>query len=749
MTSRIRTASLALGAFALLGPSTVLAQQKLLTLDDIYDREKRADWSGRPPSGIAWISDTHYVWAKTSGSDDDERSAEWLKVEARTGRSEPLFDAAKMEAALAKLPGVSREEAKRLSRRPRYSFDAKRSAVLLSIAGDLYVYEFAADKATRLTFAAGEEQEASFSPDAAFVAFVRANNLYLVDVATQRERPVTTDGSEELLNGKLDWVYQEEIYGRGNYRAYWWSPDSSRLAFLQLNEKGVPKYTLVDDIAYRPDVESFQYPKAGDPNPTVKLAVARVAGGAPRFLDLDKYATGEFLIVDVAWTPDSKQVVFQVQDREQTWLDLDEGSAANGGVKTLLRETTQAWVDTHGAPRFLKDGSFLWFSERTGFKHLYHLRADGSLIRQVTDGRWEARTLHGIDEPKGLVYFSGTERSPIGSDVYRIRLDGSGLTRLSQAPGSHSATFNPDFTLYVDSWSDARTPTQVRLHRADGDELRVIDENKLKALAEFRLSRPEFVQVKTRDGFVMEAMLLKPPDFDPRRRYPVYQHTYAGPHAQQVVNRWGGTTGMYHQLLAQKGIVVWICDNRSASGKGAESTWANYKRLGESELQDIEDGIAWLRQQPWVDASRIGINGWSYGGFMVTYALTHSRSFAMGIAGGSVTDWRNYDSIYTERFMRMPQNNPDGYKRTAPRAAAKDLSGNLLLIHGAIDDNVHPQNTMQMAYELQKAGKPFKLMLYPKSRHGVGDAALVKHMRALMLDFITANLLPPGANGTR
>jgi dipeptidyl-peptidase-4 len=236
-------------------------------------------------------------------------------------------------------------------------------------------------------------------------------------------------------------------------------------------------------------------------------------------------------------------------------------------------------------------------------------------------------------------------------------------------------------------------------------------------------------------------MLLKPPDFDPSRRYPVYQHTYAGPHAPQVRNGWGGVGSMFHQLLAQKGIVVWICDNRTASGKGASSTWPGYQRLGETELADIEDGIAWLRQQPWVDEARIGLNGWSYGGFMTSYALTHSKSFAMGIAGGSVTSWRNYDSIYTERYMKTPQNNPDGYARTAVTAAARDLHGKLLLIHGSIDDNVHPQNTMQLVHELQKAGKPFELMLYPKSRHGVTDPHQGRHLRGVMLDFIERTLL--------
>ncbi len=251
-----------------------------------------------------------------------------------------------------------------------------------------------------------------------------------------------------------------------------------------------------------------------------------------------------------------------------------------------------------------------------------------------------------------------------------MKLDGSGLTRLSERAGTHNATFNPAFTYYVGRWSDVNTPAQVRLHKADGTEVRVIDRNEVAALKDYRLSTPEFLQVKTKDGFTLEAMLIKPVDFDPARKYPVFQSTYAGPHAPQVRNSWGGTGMLYHQLLAQRGIAVWVCDNRSASGKGAESAWVAYKRLGETELADIEECLDYLKQQPWVDASRIGINGWSYGGFMTSYALTHSTSFAMGIAGGSVTDWRDYDSIYTERYMLMPQNNPDGYARTAPRAAA-------------------------------------------------------------------------------
>jgi dipeptidyl-peptidase-4 len=493
-------------------------------------------------------------------------------------------------------------------------------------------------------------------------------------------------------------------------------------------------------------VEVYPYPKAGDPNPKVALGVVPAAGGAVTWADTRAYGP-DILIVNVTFTPDSAGVAFQVQDREQTWLDLNVADATRGTSRRLLRETTRAWVEPQGSPRWLADGSFLWLSERTGWKHLYRYARDGGQGRALTSGSWEIRDLYGADRKSGWVYFSATERSPIAPDLYRVRLDDGARERLSQATGSHAALFNPSFSLYVDTRSDVATPPQVRLHRADGALARVIDDNPVPALSRFALPRPEFLQVPTRDGFLMEAMLFKPPGFDPKKKYPVYQHTYGGPHAPQVKDAWGGTGYLFHQLLAQRGIVVWICDNRSASGKGAQSAWAAYKRMGELELQDVEDGLDWLVRQGFVDESRIGINGWSYGGLMVAYALTHSGRFAMGIAGAPVTDWRNYDTIYTERHMLTPQKNPDGYRRTSALLAAARLRGRLLLLHGGIDDNVHVQNSTQFAYELQKAGKPFRYMEYPRSRHGISEPALVAHLRATMLEFIEETLLGTTAAG--
>jgi dipeptidyl-peptidase-4 len=354
-----------------------------------------------------------------------------------------------------------------------------------------------------------------------------------------------------------------------------------------------------------------------------------------------------------------------------------------------------------------------------------------------------------VDEANGWVYFPSSERSSIGTDLYRIRLDGTGLTRLSQPLGAHRAIFNPGLTHYVGIWSDVTTPPQVRLHRADGTEERVIDANPVRTHAQFQLSKPEFVQFPARDGFVMDAMIIRPPDFDPARRYPVFQHTYAGPGTAQVRNQWGGTAYVFHQMLAQHGVIVWIHDNRSASGKGAESQWTVYGNLGEPELRDLEDGIEWLKKQPGVDGSRILLSGWSYGGFMTAYALTHSTSWTAGIVGAPVTDWRDYDTVYTERLMKMPQHNPEGYRATAPRFAADKLHGRMLLMHGTTDDNVHFQNSVQFVYELQRAGKSFDLMIYPRSRHAVTDPLLNKHLRQTMFDFTMKTIgSPPRGAGT-
>ncbi|MFN2492985.1 MAG: S9 family peptidase [Pyrinomonadaceae bacterium] len=723
--------------FALIVALPAAAQQKLLTIDDIYDPVKKINFSGTVPA-IRWLKDgRHYLLANDAASKNVPRLQ---KVDAVTGEATRFFDSTKMQSAFTRLKGITREDATEWANRSSYQMNKDETAVLINSNNDLYYYELGSEKALRITDNAQEEVGETFSPDGRKLGYIRSNDIYTFDLGTKQERRLTSDGGPKVLNGRLDWVYQEELYGRGNFEAYWWSPDSSALAYLRIDESPVADYTVIDHIPYHPLLEVTAYPLAGDPNPIVKLGVVSADGGETRWIDTSKYQPKDFLIVRVTWTPDSKKVVYQAQNREQTFLDLNFADASTGKSNTSFREKSKTWVEVIDNPKWLKDGSFLWLSARNGWQHVYHHAQDGKLLKQVTDGKWEARTIDDVDEDRNLIYLTGTEHSQIAPQTYRVQLDGSALTRITSGEGSHKVAVSPTSNLFIDSWSDVNTPTQTRLYDTDGKLVRVIEANKVDVLQQYKLGKTEFLKVRTRDGFDMEAMMIKPPDFDPAKKYPVLEFTYSGPHAPQVKNSWGASTYMWHQLMAQKGYIVWICDNRTASGKGTESEWPVYRNFGQLELRDLEDGIAWLKRQPYVDAERIGIWGWSYGGYMTSYALTHSQSFKMGIAGGTVSDWRNYDTIYTERYMSTPQNNPEGYKRSSPVHFAANLHGKLLLIHGAIDDNVHLQNTIQFVYELQKAGKQFQLMIYPKSRHGITDPLLVKHMRVMMTDFVVANL---------
>ena len=741
----------------------VFAQNRLLTLDDIFspDASKRVKFNGNPMT-VQWTRDGRGFRQVVNGR--------LMRVDAMTGQATPYLDSGRLAAALARA-GVKTDEANAMSNSAALQFNPDESGILFNNANDLWYYEVSSGNMRRLTNNRDPELEADFSPDGRWVSFVRGNNLYVVDVAKGNEKELTRDGKEgdkPVYNGYLDWVYEEELYGRGQKRGYWWSPDSRSIAFLRLDEGPVPKFVLPDDTVVDQRIENTSYPQAGDPNPLVRVGIADVnktsympnagripkigdklppvllrLGDAVRFVDTSTYKPDDLLIARVTWTPDSKYVVFQALNREQTYLDLNT-SALDGKVRKAMTETTPASVEVYDNPIFFEDANvghgFVWQSARNGWRHLYLYDDAGQPIRQLTSGKWEVRKLYGVDEKSGWVYFSATKDSPIAENVYRVRLTGGAPEWLTQDNGWDTASFDPTFTHFVDTWSDAATPPQARLYRADGTLERIINENKVDVLAQYKLSRPEFLNVLTRDGFTMEAMMIKPSDFDPNKKYPVFEFTYSGPHVQSVLNRWGGNRMMWFQMLAQKGYIIWVCDNRSASGKGEESVWPIYKRMYELELRDLEDGVSYLRTLPFVDGSRIGLHGWSYGGSMTSYALTHSKSFKVGIAGGTGTDWRLYDSIYTERYMLMPDNNREGYDRSSIVKAAKNLSGRLLLIHGVMDDNVHMQNTMQLAYELQKADKQFDLMVYPTQRHSVTEPAQVKHLYAMMTDFILRNL---------
>jgi len=659
---------------------------------------------------------------------------------AADGETRPLFDPAAMASALAALSSVSEEDAARWSERTKYELTEASDGILLQERDDLFFWSLGAQRAARLTHDPDEEVGARLSPDGGRVAYIHDWNLYVAPTAGGTPLALTSDGDEDHLYGRLDWVYQEEIYGRGNWNGFWWSPDSRRLAFLILDETAVPTFTIVDNRKVHHDVEVWRYPEAGDPNPGVRVAVVDAGGGDLVELDLSAYAHEDPLVVRVGWTPDASKVVLQVQNRIQSWLDLCLGDPETGEVTRLFRDSTGTWIEPNESPHWLPDGQrFVWRSERDGFAHLYLYDLSGKLLRRLTEGPWEVDRVHGIDA-EGRVWLDADREDVKGSNLFRVAVEGGELVRVTEGGGTHRVSMSPTQRWFVDTWSSAADPGRISVHAASGERLRVLDEVDSAAAAKYGLVAPEFVRVPTRDGFEMEAMLIKPRGFDPARRYPVLCYTYGGPHAPQVRDAWPRFNGYFHQMLAQEGYLVWICDNRSASGKGLVSVQGIYRNLGELELRDIEDGLDWLVAQGFADPARIGIWGWSYGGYMTSYAMTHSERFEMGIAGAPVTDWRLYDSVYTERFMDTPQANPEGYDASSVLAAAGNLSGKLLLIHGTIDENVHTQNTLMLIERLQEAGKSFRLMLYPGNRHPVVRPEQRRHLYAMMASFIRANL---------
>jgi dipeptidyl aminopeptidase/acylaminoacyl peptidase len=708
------------------------SQKKSITFDTFYGNTPPPNFAGAPVSVGAWLDDgEHFLQVKGS---------RLHKVNALTGRSQPFFDPDKLAAGLATLPALDKQTVQQMTRSPNPDMNPARTAALFQHENDLYYCNLDGTKPVRLTKSPGAKELATFSPDGKFVAFVRDNNLFVVDVATQTETALTTDGSAAVFNGKADWVYFEEIYHRSRH-AFWWSPDSTRLAFLRFDDAPVKKLTVVDHLPVNQRVEETPYPKAGFPNPLVKLGVVAAGGGPVRWVELDDYSPTASLITRVGWTPDSGNVFFYVQDRAQTWLDFCTAGRVGGAPTKLLRETTKAWVDDPGDPTFLKDGSFLLLSERSGWRHVYHFEKDGKLKRQVTSGDWEVRTLHLIDEEAGYVYVTGTRDGLTLNNLYRAKLDGSGIERLTNGAGAdHRAAVAPKAKLFIDTFSDDKTPPHIQVCRADGTPARTVDTNPVYFLDDYRLGKYERMQIKTPDGFDLEASLLLPANFDAKKKYPVWFMTYGGPHAPTVRDGWN-VLRFRDEMLANMGFVVFRCDPRSASGKGACATWTAYRQLGVQELKDIETAITWLSEHSYVDKSRIGMSGHSYGGFMTAYALTHSKLFAAGIAGAPVTDWRNYDSIYTERYMNTPQENPKGYDATSVVKAAKNLHGRLLILHGAMDDNVHIQNSLQLVQALEQADKDFEMMIYPTSRHGI----IGKHYQRLVVEFMKRTLKPdPG-----
>ena len=623
--------------------------------------------------------------------------------------------------------------------------------LLVPALDDVFTVDVRAGTVKALVQTKEKEAYAEASPDGRRVAFVRANDLFVVDVATGSETRLTQGGSDTLLNGKLDWVYEEELASRTG-QAFLWSPDSTAIAYLQLDQARVPTFPIVDFVPVRNEVEWQRYPKSGAPNAIVRLGVVGFdkdgRPGPERLLSFDP--DDVYVLPQLGWTPDSRGVAFQHLNRAQNELELRllavpaSPHQPLGASRTLLTERSKAWVNSFGAPRFLKDGRrFLWLSERDGFAHVY-LCDLGGACRAVTQGTWlvDGRvsfTGSGpgfvLDERSGFLYFTATEKDPRERHLYRVRLDGTGRTRLTREDGTHRTVVAPDGRFYADTWSDVQTPPRAWVSSQDGTRRFTIEANADPEILKYERGSLEWVELTADDGTTLYGSLLKPADFDPARRYPVIVSVYGGPHAQTVTNTWEHVSPR-DSLLASRGFLVFKLDNRGMAARGTAFEFALHRDMGRVELLDQLAGVAHLKSLSFVDPKRIGITGWSYGGYMTLYALTNAPAvFKAGVAGAPVTDWKHYDTIYTERYMGTPENNAAGYLSSSPLQKAAALEADLLLIHGASDDNVHLANTMAFVAALAKAGKPYSLRVHPRQLHGfrlkedkiARDRALLAH----------------------
>ena len=735
----------------------VVGGTRLLTLDDIYGAHA-IDLEESLPTIAGWMPDgARYILYDDNGKGE----MQLLTVAVKDGKRAPLYDGPKMQAAFAAALGDQSGAAHDLAYRENYVVNKAFTKGVARYRNDLYLVRFADSSVTRLTNSPKEaKSEVGFSPDGSRVAFVREGtglSVVAADEHAAADKPTEvalTHPEPGLQDGKLDWVYEEEVYDRtrGGHPGYVWSDDSRRVAFLRLDETPVRPYTIPNELSRTPEAETQKYPIAGDPNPIATVGIVDADGQAPpRFVDLKQYPAEDRLIVRLGWSPDSRRIVYEVQNRTQKFLDLNAADGATGqNPATLIHDTTAAWVDVIGLPVWLRDGGFLWLSDHSGHRQMYRCDANGGNLRATFPAgtATDIRTIYGVDAANRFAYVStGLTPGVDGDAVCRVALDAPSPAepvRLSLPGGTHHPHFDSTFHAYLDTWSDRATPPRIELYAADtGAQIALVaqDPGPQRAVAPFRRSVPERLTVRARDGFGLHALMIRPPDFDPTRHYPVFCPIYGGPELPNVTDGWMGQDELFYQLLAQQGYVVFLCDNRSANGSPADA-WPILKRLGEPELRDIEDGVTFLKSQPWVDTSRIGISGWSYGGFMADYALTHSHSFKIGISGAGVSDWRLYDTIYTERYMDTPQASPDAYRATSPTAAAADCKGRLLLIHGMMDDNVHLTNTVELTYALERAEIPFDLMLYPgpASRHDIGDRRLNRHLQSVIYDFIKKNL---------
>ena len=684
---------------------------------------------------VAWVKDGT---AYTAIEEDASGNTDLYRVDAVTGTKRLLLRGADLVPPGAGKP-VAIEE---------YHFSADGSRLLVftnstrvwrqNTKGTFFVWDFTARRLVPVSVRPGYQQFAKFSPDSRRVGFVRGNNIFVTDLATGAETAVTSDGGDNVINGTSDWVYEEELDLRDAFR---WSPDGQRIAFWRFDQTAIRPFYLLNQDSLYPSLVPVRYPKAGTPNSEVKIGVVDVATGRTSWVNLG--ADKDIYVAAMDFADSPTELWLTRLNRHQNRLDLLLADGTSGASRVIMTDTDSAWVDAN-QPRWIDSGKqFLFVSERDGYDQVYLFDRGGSLVRRVTPGGWDVQDLYGVDEKERVVYLSGAIDGPLARQLLRVGLDGKGLARISTEPGTHGAVFAPTFKLYVDTYSRAGVPPVQTLRRADGKLVRTIADNaklreKVSALG---LNRPEFITVRTPDGIELNAWIIKPKGFDQARRYPLLMNVYGGPGSQTVTDSWGGANYLWHEMLAQDGYLVVSVDNRGTGGRGARFMKMTYLHLGRYESADQIAAARWFAAQAYVDPDRVGIWGWSYGGYMTSLSMFRGAGvFKAGLAVAPVTDWRFYDTIYTERYMRTPQENAAGYDASAPLTYADSLKGSFLLVHGTGDDNVHLQNSVRLVERLEAANKQFDMRIYPNRTHAIAGGNTRENLYGLFTAWLKAHL---------
>ncbi|MFK8114512.1 MAG: DPP IV N-terminal domain-containing protein, partial [Rubripirellula sp.] len=715
--------------------------------ETLFHPSKRFDYDGSLPA-THWIDDA-------PSSLLVRRKESWNVVDLETGEESPCSVEDQLTRRLQELEGVDEKQARRSAISIVGNMKSSDETVLARLEKSLAIVS-ASKPARWLTRDAASWGNATIDPTARRVAYTRDGDLFVVDAETDRSLRLTNDGTDTLLDGVLDWTYQEEIFGRGNFRGFWFSPDGQWLAMLRIDISGIQPYTLSAASSQRGKGNVSRYPKAGDPIPQAELLVWDLrefeSGVVPPPKSLVKSTRDQELIVTgVWWHAHQHRLVFCVSDRLQTWrelhmVDREVLVSSEQQPSLLIREESPAWVEPPAPPAWLADGSLVWRSEvPSGRTRLYHLSADGQIVTPASPDQFDVRNFWVSGDGEVALVTGDAERGTVQQHAYRIDLKaGAGsptLVSLTDGAGWHATDISPDGKWLVDRFSTPMKPARLSVRSVTDASARVLAEASLSVVDS--MVQPELLQIPTADGFSLPALLFKPVEASGSQPSAVVMEVYGGPQAPVVSSRWQGAKTLYRQLLAKQGIATLVVDNRSSAGHLSD-TWVIRHRVGEVEMQDVQVAVDWLKSQTWVDPGRLAIRGWSFGGFLTLYAMTHSEDFAAGIAGGSVTDWAEYDAFYTERYMGMPKDNVAGYAATAPVARAAKLHGRVLLIHGESDDNVHPSNTMRMAGELQKAGKDFRLMIYPGAAHAIHNPQQAWHMAQMTHRFLLSELSPGG-----